>query len=150
MRIPVIKGIIDRRVLANWHCDPSVVERLLPPPFRPKVAGGYAIAGVCLIRLKALRPRWGNTLPGFLGISSENAAHRIAVEWDDPGPDGSVVRREGVYIPRRDSSSRFNTLVGGRLFPGVHHRARFDVREDADHLHIAVESDDGATSLLLD
>ena len=57
MRITVIKGVIDRRVLANWRCDPDVVAKLLPPPFRPKLAGGYAIAGVCLIRLKAIRPR---------------------------------------------------------------------------------------------
>lgn len=150
MRIPVLKGVIDRRVLANWRCDPEVVAPLLPPPFRPKLSGGYAVAGICLIRLKALRPKWGNTLPGFVGVSSENAAHRIAVEWAEPGPDGGLVTREGVYIPRRDSASRFNTLVGGRLFPGVHHLARFDVREEADRLHIAVESEDGVTRLLID
>jgi len=149
MRIPVIQGVIDRRVLANWRCDPRAVARLLPPPFRPKLAGGYAIAGVCLIRLKAIRPRalWA---PGNIGINSENAAHRIAVEWDEAGPDGRPVTREGVYIPRRDSSSRFNTLVGGRLFPGVHHHATFDVREAGDRLHIAVTSDDGAVRLSLD
>ncbi|MCO5166974.1 MAG: DUF2071 domain-containing protein [Planctomycetes bacterium] len=145
MRIPVIEGVIDRRVLANWRCDPAVVARLLPPPLRPKLAGGHAIAGVCLIRLKAIRPRLGGLVPGALGISSENAAHRIAVEWDEAGGT-----REGVYVPRRDTSSRLNALVGGRLFPGVHHRARFDVREDADRLRIAVESEDGATRLLLD
>ena len=150
MRIPVIKGVIDRRVLANWRCDPVVVGRLLPPPFRPKLANGYAVAGVCLIRLKALRPKLGDMVPGVLGISSENAAHRVAVEWDEPGPGGAVTKREGVYIPRRDSSSRLNTLVGGRLFPGVHHRARFEVREDADRLHISVESEDGETRLSLD
>jgi hypothetical protein len=149
MRIPVIKGVIDRRVLANWRCDPDLVAKLLPPPFRPKLAGGYAIAGVCLIRLKAIRPRvlW---VPGAVGINSENAAHRIAVEWDQPDADGTPVTREGVYIPRRDSSSRFNTLVGGRLFPGVHQHATFDVREQGDCLHIAVNSDDGAMRLSLD
>ena len=39
----------------------------------------------------------------------ENAAHRIAVEWDDGG-----TIRTGVYIPRRDSSSYLNVLAGGR------------------------------------
>lgn len=51
-------------------------------------------------------------------IHSENAAHRIAVEWDFEGKTF-----EDVYIPRRDTNSFFNTLVGGRLFPGIHHRA---------------------------
>ncbi|MBX3469003.1 MAG: DUF2071 domain-containing protein [Planctomycetes bacterium] len=145
MRIPIIQGVIDRRVLANWRCDPEVVARLLPPPFRPKLADDHAVAGVCLIRLRAIRPRLGGLVPGALGISSENAAHRIAVEWDE-----GETTREGVYIPRRDTSSRLNALVGGRLFPGVHHRARFDVREGGDHLRIAVESEDGATRLLVD
>ena len=149
MRIPVITGVIDRRILANWRCDPAALAKLLPPPFRPKLAGGYGIAGVCLIRLKAVRPR-GVWAPAGFGISSENAAHRVAVEWDERGPGGRAIVREGVYIPRRDTASRFNTLVGGRLFPGVHHHATFDVREDADRLHVAVASDDGAVWVSLD
>jgi hypothetical protein len=74
----------------------------------------------------------------MLGVSSENAAHRIAVEWDTAGP-----RRTGVYVPRRDSSSRFNALVGGRLFPGVHHLARFAVRERGNDLEVAFAHRDG-------
>ena len=35
----------------------------------------------------------------------------------------------GVYVPRRDSSSRLTTWAGGRLFPGLQHRARFNVGE---------------------
>ena len=100
------------------------------------------MAGVCLIRLKGIRPRF---LPTFLGISSENAAHRIAVEWDQDG-----VTKEGVFIPRRDTSSRLNTLVGGRLFPGVHNHAAFQVEEKDDHYRIALDSDDGQTHLLVD
>lgn len=150
MRFPVVHGVIDRRVLANWRCDPGVVGRLLPPPFRPALVAGHAIAGVCLIRLQALRPRLGGLVPKVLGVRSENAAHRIAVEWDEPGPAGSAVTRQGVYVPRRDTSSRLEALVGGRLFPGVHHRARFDVDEDADHVRVRVESDDGATRLSID
>jgi hypothetical protein len=50
-----------------------------------------------------------------------------------------------VYIPRRDTSSRLNALAGGRLFPGVHHHARFTVRETPDRLEVALASDDGQT-----
>jgi hypothetical protein len=110
MRIPVIRGIIDRRILANFHIDPDVMARILPSPFRPKLANGHAIGGICLIRLRGIRPRF---FPIPWGIGSENAAHRIAVEWDVDGQP-----REGVYIPRRDTSSRLNTLAGGTLFPG--------------------------------
>jgi len=132
MRIPVIQGVIDRRILANYRVRPDALHRILPPPFRPKLVDGWGIAGICLIRLKQIRPRG---FPAFVGIGSENAAHRIAVEWDSHGQSG-----EGVYIPRRDSSSMFNALAGGRLFPGVHHHARFDVRETDDTIHLSMRS----------
>jgi hypothetical protein len=139
MRLPTIQGVIDRRILVNYRVDAGVAARLVPAPFRPKLAGGYAMAGICLIRLKQIRPAF---VPFAAGIGSENAAHRLAVEWDADGQ-----RREGVFIPRRDSSSRFNALVGGRLFPGEHHHARFDVDETDDRLRVRFESDDGETSV---
>ena len=43
-----------------------------------------------------------------------------------------------------------NVLAGGRVFPGVHHRARFTVRESADAFHVALTSDDGDTRVLVD
>jgi len=139
MFVPIIRGVIDRRVLVNYRVDPAVLARLLPQPFRPKLIHGSGMAGVCLIRLKHIRPR---LLPSFLGISSENAAHRIAVEWDQNGQ-----RCEGVFIPRRDTSSRLNTWAGGRLFPGLHHHARFRVDERDDRYQIGLVSDDGLTRL---
>jgi hypothetical protein len=137
MRIPVIRGVIDRRILVNYHADPGVLAPLLPPPFRPKVVHGVGMVGICLIRLTKVRPTF---LPSWLGISSENAAHRTAVEWDEGG-----VVREGVYIRRRDTSSRLNAWAGGRLFPGTHHHAHFTVEEAADRYHVALRSDDGVT-----
>lgn len=97
MQIPVIQGVIDRRILVNYRIDPLILAQILPPPFEPKLVNGFGIAGICLIRLKEIRPKY---FPGFLGLSSENAAHRIAVEWRTNG-----LRQEGVYIPRRDTSS---------------------------------------------
>lgn len=142
MRIPVIRGIIDRRILANYRVDPEVMAAVVPPPFRPQQVEGYAIGGICLIRLKQVRPK---LLPLPIGISSENAAHRIAVEWDtDKG------LQTGVYITRRDTSSVLNALAGGRLFPGVHHHARFEVLEELEHFHVAMTSDDGAARVLVD
>jgi len=134
MRIPAIRGVIDRRILVNFRIDPDAMRRSLPDPFRPKLVGGRAIGGICLIRLKHIRPA---LLPLPVGLSSENGAHRIAVEWDDAG-----CTREGVYIPRRDTNSRLNYAAGGRLFPGVHHLARFTVRENDDHYFVEMIGDE--------
>jgi hypothetical protein len=135
MRIPVIKGRIKRRVLVNFRASPGVVQRILPAPFRPKLHDGHAIVGVCLIRLEQIRPIG---VPGFLGISSENAAHRIAVEWNENG-----MTREGVFIPRRDTGSVLNRLAGGRLFPGEHHAAEFQVVDDGKSIDFHMQSRDG-------
>src|SRR5262249_48978686 len=86
------------------------------------------------------RPRH---LPSVVGVSSENAAHRVAVTWsDDSGEE-----REGVFIPRRDTSSLLNHLFGGRLFPGEHHRATFAVREDARAIDLQMHSVDGTVAV---
>jgi hypothetical protein len=137
MRIPTMQGLIDRRILVNFRVDPDRVAKLLPAPFRPKLIHGHAMAGICLIRLKQLRPA---VIPLPLGIGSENAAHRFAVTWERDGAE-----HEGVFIPRRDTNSRLNTFAGGRLFPGVHHHAAFHVVESDTHLEIGIESDDGRT-----
>src|SRR3981081_559325 len=124
MQAPALQGIVRRRILVNLRVDPEVIRRPLPTPFHPKLVHGWAMAGICLIRLEKLRPIG---LPAAARTSSENAAHRIAVTWTDESDE----EREGVYIPRRDTGSRLNALVGGRFFPGEHHRANFQVRDDA-------------------
>ena len=137
MQLRIIKGIIDRRILINYTIDSTVLEKYLPNPFRPKLIEGRGVAGICLIRLKGIRPKG---FPEQIGISSENGAHRIAVEWEE---DGEL--KEGVYIPRRDTSSRINSLVGGRIFPGKHHFAKFEINENEGHYHVAFKSDDKTT-----
>jgi len=52
-----------------------------------------------------------------------------------------------VYIPRRDSNSLTNVLVGGRLFPGEHHLARFDVKEEDEQIAVAFSSRDHSASV---
>jgi hypothetical protein len=76
MRLPVLQGVIRRRILVNFRVDPGVMQAQLPSRFRPKLHRGHAIAGICLIRLESVRPRF---VPRLLGFSSENAAHRVAV-----------------------------------------------------------------------
>src|SRR5262245_44009815 len=139
MRLPRVHGTIKRRLLINYRVDPVVISRHLPPPFRPKLHDNSAVAGICLIRLENIRPR---RFPPALGLSSENAAHRIAVVWEDE--TGS---HEGVYIPRPDTGSLVNHLAGGRLFPGEHQRATFHVTEEDDRIALHMRSADGQVEL---
>lgn len=46
MRIPVMRGVIDRRILVNYRVDPEVLAPLLPAPFRPKLVGGFGMVGI--------------------------------------------------------------------------------------------------------
>lgn len=139
MNIPVLKGIIRRRILVNFRADPAVVQTTLPSPFRPKLHNGEAVVGICLIRLEQIRPALS---PLALGISSENAAHRIAVEWEDEGQP-----KEGVFIPRRDTGSPLNHLAGGRVFPGEHHLAHFQVDSTATEIDFKMRSQDGQVEI---
>lgn len=137
MKLPTIHGYIDRRILVNFTADAEVVRKIVPAPFTPAIYNGKAIVGICLIRLKNIRPKG---FPAFLGISSENGAHRIAVEWEEQGQTKS-----GVYIPRRDTSLRLNALAGGRIFPGKHYLAKFNVQEGDGNYHIDFNSSDNTS-----
>ena len=134
IQLPVIEGLLDRRILLNYHFDPAELRRFLPSPFEPRTFKGRGVGGICMIRFKDLRPR---RFPRALSIDSENAAHRIAVEWTSDG-----TKHEGVYIPRRDTASEFNYLTGGRIFPGIFQKARFTVNESQGHYHVEI-SDNG-------
>jgi hypothetical protein len=136
-QIRAVAGTIERRILVNFRCRPDTLARILPAPFRPKLINGWGMGGICLIRLGGIRPAF---LPAIGGLKSENAAHRIAVEWDDHG-----TIREGVYIPRRDTNALLNQLLGGKLFPGAHHAAEFHVYETGGRFKIEIRSRDGAT-----
>ena len=142
MRLPRVHGVIRRRLLVNFRIDPAVVQRLLPDPFQPKLHDGYAVGGICLIRLEGIRPK---RVPEMFGLSSENAAHRFAITWRD-----EAGQHDGVYIPRRDSGSLLNQLAGGRIFPGEHHPARFDVVDTGERVRIDMESYDHAVKVHVD
>ncbi|MFF6787998.1 DUF2071 domain-containing protein [Streptomyces filamentosus] len=137
MRQPRLSSVIERRLLVNYRVDPDAAARLLPDPLRPQLVRGHAVAGICLLRLGEVRPV---RAPRAVGLRSENAAHRIAVEWD--GPDGVET---GVYIPRRDTASRLNVWAGGRVFPGEHGRADFEVHETPRRLRVGLATRDGDT-----
>jgi len=134
-----VRGVIDRRILVNYRVRPDALAAALPEPFEPMTVDGWGVGGICLIRLRDVRPR---RLPAAVGVGSENAAHRIAVTWEE----GSETKT-GVYVPRRDTSSRLNAAFGGYLFGGGYGHARFDVTESGDEYDVAMTSRDGSTSV---
>lgn len=142
MRLPTIQGTIRRRILANFRVDPSVMQKQLPARFRPKLHNGLAVAGICMIRLEHIRPKM---MPEVIGVDSENAAHRVAVLWDEDGHT-----KEGVFISRRDTNSKLNALMGGRVFPGEHHESTFEVHEGGDAINIRMQSLDNEVSFALE
>jgi len=135
LKIPTIKGVIRRRFLINFRIDVEVMRKVLPEPFEPQLHNGYGIAGICLIRLENIRPKIS---PVSCGISSENAAHRFAVLHEG---------EPAVYIPRRDTDSLLNQLAGGRVFPGVHHAATFDVSQSGGQYAMEMKAKDGSTEI---
>lgn len=129
MRVPKMQCVVERRLLINYRVDRDVAATMIPAPFQPQLVNGWAVAGICLIRLGQLRPRG---VPARLGLTSENAAHRFAVQWHD-----EAGLRTGVYIPTRHSASIVNVAMGDRLFPGRHERAGFKSAESADAIAVA-------------
>jgi hypothetical protein len=134
-----VEGMIARRILVNYWLDPAVARRLVPEPLEPTLVNGFAVAGICLVRLEQMRP---HGLPASLGITSENMAHRIAVRY----PSGGAMK-DGVYILRRDTDSLFASRLGGVLFPGTFRDAEFRVEEAGDALGLEVLTEDGAADV---
>lgn len=121
---------LRRRLLISYRMDPASAASLLPEGFRPQIVDGSALAGVCILGLESIRPGW---VRHPRGLRSENAAHRMAVEWDGAnGPE------KGVFIFERHSSAWHPVLFGGRLFPGVHRKARFRTNEANDRYAVTM------------
>jgi hypothetical protein len=139
----VARGVIRRRLLVNAVVDPDEAARRLPPGVRPHVTTAGTVVGCCLLDIGALRP---GPVPAIAGIGIRAGAHRISAEWEDARGETEV----GVFVPHRLTSSRLTTWLGGRVFPGAHHRADVAVDRDGDHLHWRVCEQGAATPVLMD
>ena len=62
----------------------------------------------------------------------------------------SGITKEGVFISRRDTSSRLNQMLGGRVFPGEHHHAEFDVADDGPEICFSMRLADDEVTLDLE
>jgi len=137
----IIRGLIDRRILVNYRVRPEALAGAAGA-VRPKLVGGMGMAGICLIRLTEVRPR---LVPKWLGLGSENAAHRIAVEWDS---DGERPRRRlysaARYVVAAESADR-RPAVSRLSSP-----RQFQVLRGRRPISIALDSEDGRTHVAVD
>lgn len=139
MELPVLNGVIDRRILVNYRVAPEVVKALLPAHLEPLIVNGYASAGICLLRLKHIGIKYS---PSFLRITSENAAHRFLVTYKEQEQE-----KHGVYIPRRDTDSMLNVWLAGKIFSWPHFPANFEVRESGVVYSVKMHGEDSNSSL---
>lgn len=142
MELPVLNGIINRRILINYRVKPEIVRALLPSHLEPLIVNGYASAGICLLRLKNIGIKYS---PSFLRITSENAAHRFLVKFHD-----GTKEVHGVYIPRRDTDSMLNVELAGRLFSWPHYSALFEAKEGNGKYSVKMRSTDDHSTLQID
>jgi len=132
MKLPIIRGVVRRRLLVNFRVEAGVMRNWLPAPFEPMLHRGWAVAGVCLIRVEQM-PR---SLARFgKGIGSENAAHRVAVRWTE-----EPVVHEGVYVCSSHTDSLLGQLARSGVLPGDQRWARFQVRDDGREIGVAMRS----------
>jgi hypothetical protein len=139
MELPVLDGVIDRRMLINYRVRPEALKGILPAQLEPLVINGYASAGICLLRLKDIGIKH---FPSFGRITSENAAHRFLVQAEKNGK-----RFDAVYIPRRDTDSLLNVWVAGTMFSWPHWRASFASKEGNGHYKLTMRSEDQTMSV---
>jgi hypothetical protein len=124
-------GIMARRLLVNWRITPHAAQAALPPNVRPALINGYAVAGLCLVRLEQLRP---TGLPAILGLSSENVAARIGIEFDSP-----TGTQKSVFIFHRDTASPVNYALAHHIGFGLHNYAPIHVTEKKTRLQIKMK-----------
>lgn len=139
--LPILEGVIARRLLVNFRLTPEVAQALVPAPMEVQIQNGFAVAGICLIHLTQLRPKG---LPTAIGLSSENMAHRFAVTY----PVGNI-RQSGVFVRRRETDQRLVALLGGRMFPGVQHPASFAIEDTGDCIEMDIKTEQGASDVAL-
>jgi hypothetical protein len=119
--LPILEGIIARRLVLNYRADPRLFSSIVPSPLQVATINGFAVFGICLIRLEKVRPKG---FPSIVGVTAESMAHRIAVRFPYRGQS-----KDGVFIWRRDTSQCLMSAFGGYLFPGIFNPARFQVKD---------------------
>jgi hypothetical protein len=117
------------------------VARQIPESLELNLVNGFAMVGLCLIRMERLRPSF---MPFEFGLCSENIAHRVAVNYRENGET-----KPGVFIWRRETDSRLIAALGGRAFSGVHQRAEISIDEHGNEIKLEARTANGEADVAL-
>jgi hypothetical protein len=143
MKLPKLATTIERRIFTTYAVDPEQIIPYLPEGIKPQLVNGKAIAGVCLLRMGNIRPSF---ISPNIGITAENAGHRIAVTYlNDEGQE-----TVGVYAPFRHTNSRLAVAASGTIFPGIQKAAHFDVHEAGNNFKVNMTSKDVSVEVDVD
>ena len=127
-----IRGEIRCRYVLIYRASPEVVARLLPEPMQPAVDREATLVGLCYTRMREPQRGW---LP--LSMGTDHLSWRFPVEI----PNGDAPPRRAVWVPRRNTSSRFGANWAGKLTPGNWSHSRFEFDEGPTGAELTVESD---------
>lgn len=130
MKRSTVKGLIDWKILINYKVELSVLQQYLPKPFFPRSIRGFGLVGIAVTKQKGVR---SIGRPAPLGLNAMLVEHQAAVTWEDGGR-----LRHGLYIPRRDTSSLLQLMMGDRLSGGLHHLARIRARIRQDRYVVSM------------
>ncbi len=121
-----LQSHIVRRLLVNFRTDPGLVAAQLPDRLIADEVGGFAMVGICAISLRSIRPPG---VPTRVGLSTDNVAQRIAVRDADTG-------ERGVYVARRDTSSRIAASLAATIFPARLGHSQVTVIDDVERVNL--------------
>jgi len=136
-----IRGRFERTLQINYRVDPGLLAEQLAPGLRPLLVRGWGIAGIALLRISDLRPRF---LPDWLGRRSEHALHWVAIESHVDGESAP-----GVWVVRYDTDMRLSAVRGGLFGAGGWH-ARFELSETPTRIRARMRSDESAAQIELE
>lgn len=133
---PVVRGMVERRLVGCYACEPADVARALPDGLQPFDVDGRAIATVVLEWWRDVRPGF---LPSFFGGSPARALHRIVVAGS--GPDGRPAPCS--WSVRIDSTSPFGAWLEDGRWSELARPARIELEDEHACLDATMVSHDG-------
>lgn len=109
-RLTQATGILEDAVLLNFRTDIHVLNRILPPPFVPRLVDGYGLVGILMFKMRDLACEKNLGLPS---PPSDHVLYRVAVSWQH-----GMRTHHGMYLLRHEVNTRLNVRQRRKgLFP---------------------------------
>jgi hypothetical protein len=147
MKLPrspfAVAGSIRQCWLFVYRLPLAVAQRLLPPPLRLVVQGGFAFMNIVVCRLSGMRPA---ILPAMVGLGYWHVAYRLHA-W---APCETGRSLEGLHFLRSECDRPVVAWAGNRLTDFHFHAADIRVLETAKEVTGAIDSPTAPAHFLID